>query len=135
MSFPARVKLTLLVLSTGLSGCDLLNPDPVMCTTEFRMLTLFVQDPLGAPLTDARVDVRTRGEPASWPGTGLRDDGEPGRYVIVHDGHADRIGRGSQVSLEIVAISGALQGTATWVVGSDACHIYKVVGTDTLTLR
>jgi len=135
---PARGRTVALVLGLSmmaLGGCDLLSPDPVMCTTEFRMLTLRVQDAQGNPLPEARVDVRRPGEAEPWPGTGLREDLDPGRFVIVHDGHAGRIGLGAQATLNIDAQSGTLQGSATWIVGSDICHIYKVVGTDTLILR
>lgn len=130
-----RTVLWLVGIAAIGSGCDLISPENPVCTTEFRMLTLRIQDEGGTPITNARVDVRPPGGENPWPGTGLRDDLEAGIYVVVHDGHAELVGRGRQATLTVSAFSGTLQGTATWVVGSDLCHIYKVTGTETLIIR
>lgn len=116
-----------------LVGCD--DDDRVVCTEEFRTAVVTLVDAGGAPVLGA--DVRTylvrTGERV--PVTSILDL-IPGSYLILDD-NAVRLIEGDDEAFRVTADAGAAGAAeATYrFAAPNGCHIEKVSGPDTLTVR
>lgn len=135
---PRRSSVVVLTMLAGLSGCADSSTE-LVCTMEFRILTIQVHDSNGLPVSDATLTVYHEGTNSAWPpATG--DGGfssDRGTYAVIDDSHLQRIERGENVPLTLSATRSAQPaavGTASWVVTSDGCHVSRVSGPDTLTI-
>jgi hypothetical protein len=121
-----------LLALVGLAGCG--ERTGTVCTESFASSGVFVVDSLGAPAATAIVTsvlVRT-GD--TLPITTLIDH-VPGAYTIIDDGSVHLI-RTTGDSIRVRAVQGAAAAEAIFVFDAPGgCHINRVSGPDTLTLR
>ena len=123
-----------LLLLVALAGCDVLRSDDgLVCTDDFRSITVRVVAPDGDPLPELTSDV-------TIPRTGavLRASGSTGTaegvYTVADDGDAAAI-RGSRKRVAFGAFSTDWVATAVFEVGFDGCHVEKVSGPEVITAR
>lgn len=128
----------LLTLPFLLAGCSFLDQGD--CTADFKMYHLEVRLPDGSPadsvrLTSTNERTGTTYGPCADPeqfGVGCGSDFEPGRYVVYTDGEAAS-SRGDDVTVQ--GERGDLAFEAGFRFAADECHVRKLSGPDTVTLR
>ncbi len=115
--------------------------EQLMCTMEFRTISVSVVDAGGTPVTDAQMDVVRATTGRSIVCTGDEENAciEPssrelgtggGRYQVVNDG----VPVGEREAFVITATRGTAQVQDTLTIGFDGCHVHKIAGPDTLYL-
>jgi hypothetical protein len=132
------VAIAAMGLATVLAGCTESSTD-LVCTMEFRTLTVQVHDEAGQPVPDAALRVHRSDTDEAWPPVtaGGPVDAGRGTYAVIDDSHLPLIQPSERVPLTLTATrSGpsAAAGTVLWVVTSDGCHVSRVSGPDTLTV-
>lgn len=134
MTVPAgRIALYLVLAGGTLPACD--DGQGVVCTAEFRSITVTVVDTLGSPVGDATVTATNLRTGTLLGPTSLALL-TPGTYVIVDDGSRDKL-REAGDSVRVTAGRDASPvTTATYFISVPAgCHVEKVSGPDTLAVR
>lgn len=119
------------------TACTEATTDLLICTREFRTLSIQVQSSTGEPVLDASIEVRRRDTGSLWPATGSERLIDPvqGWYAVVDDSHLYLIQRDEQVPLTISvsrSASANVVASADWIVTSDGCHVSRVTGQDQL---
>lgn len=126
----SAVALTTLFGAAGCDGDD--GTQLVICTEEFRSLSVTVIDGTGAPVEDLDISVvRTRDGFTFDIGQDLAFN--PGEYVIFDDGFKDEVTPAGE-AIQVTATKDGVSVTGSYVIATDAlgCHIEKVSGPDTL---
>lgn len=120
-------------LAAGCGGGQALDPGRV-CTTEFRMLTIRVTEPGGAPAAGVVIS-------DSLPRTGRVitpvQPGfmAPGEYLVLDDGHLPLL-RQSGDTVLVRGVRGGARFTEAWVVDvPGGCHVNRVSGAAVAVLR
>lgn len=108
------------------------NDEPVACTEEFRVATVYVEDASAAAVSDASVKTYLVRTGELVPVTSIMDL-VPGHYVILDD-NATRLIRSDPEPFRVTAERGG--GTPVEALytfrAPQGCHIEKVSGPDTL---
>lgn len=117
----------------GVSGCDADDGTQlIVCTEEFRILSVTVVDGTGAPVDSLDLSVvRTRDGFTFDIGQDLAFDA--GQYVIFDDGFKDEVTPAGE-AIQVTATKDGVSVTGSYVIATDplGCHIEKVSGPDTL---
>lgn len=121
-----------LVAGLGLAACDTSNG--IVCTAEFRALTVTLRDSAGQPVLDAATvtTVPHTGDtlPITWLGTPVG-----GTYVYVDDGAKPGIRElGDSLRVDVDRSAGTDFSIAYFVDVPSGCHVRKVTGPDTLVV-
>lgn len=125
-----RQLLSLLALA-ALAGC---SQNPVVCTAEFRSLTMVLQNSTGQPVTDATLALQLQNSDSVIHVENQRLDVlTPGTYVVFSDAYLDLLpARGEAGTLHITSSAG--DTTLTGFIIRDACHVQSTTFPDTLVL-
>ncbi len=120
------------IAALGLAACDTSNG--VVCTTEFRALTVTLVDSAGQPVLDAATvtTVPRTGDTLSitWLGTPVA-----GTYVYVDDGAIKAIRElGDSLRVDVDRSAGADFSIAFFVDVPGGCHVNKVSGPDSVVV-
>jgi len=119
-----------LSLGSLVSGC---NTEPGVCTRDFRTITAAVVDGAGQPRNDVTAVDTVRRTGAVLDVTAISPSIAPGFVVVFSDAFLQAVARsGDQVI--VVATSGDQSSQATYLFGSDGCHVRKLAGPDTLVV-
>lgn len=113
------------------AGCT--PDDGLVCTTEFAMVTVYVQDALAAPVTAATVTTVLVRTGDTLPVNQSLILLAPGHYVVVDDASTSRL-RPTGDSLAVTIRNGPASLTAGYRVRGDGCHVGRLSGPDTLTM-
>ncbi len=124
----------LFLLCTALSiGCKEESNEPVVCTQVFVMYTVTVLDAIGSPVDSVKIKVTG----SSGYIYELDDEiilGFPGTYVIMSDKYQQKLsGRIEDVS--VIGTKGTLTFKENYIFSADECHIFKISGKDTVTIK
>ncbi len=120
------------IAALGLAACDTSNG--VVCTLEFRALTVTLLDSAGQPVLDAATVTtlpRTGDTLAiTWLGTPVG-----GTYVYVDDGAINTIRElGDSLRVDVDRSAGTDFAIAYFVDVPSGCHVNKVTGPDTMVV-
>ena len=136
------MRTLVLVLPLLLVGCSLFDSDEedaVACLTVEVQHELAVQLPDGTPAEGVRLTATNERTGATYgpcdgaqTGVGCAASTQPGRYVIYTDGLD--ASRGSD-DVTVRGIQGDLAFEAAFQFRQGACHVEKVAGPDSATLR
>ena len=132
-----------------LTGCSLLWPGSdddgghsVACTLEFVTYAVDVRLPDGSPADSVTVITTNERTGVTYGqcldpneiGVGCAVDGEPGRYVVYTDGQVDQTSEtGDDVTVR--GWRGDLTFEAAFRFSGGACHVGKLAGPESVTLR
>ena len=127
-----RQRIGICVAAFGLAACDTSNG--VVCTEEFRALTVTLLDSAAQPVLDATTvtTVPRTGDtlPITWLGTPVG-----GTYVYVDDGAINLIQElGDSLRVDVDRSAGTDFSIAYFVDVPSGCHVRKVTGPDTLVV-
>lgn len=122
------------------TACTDLGDDTVMCTEDYRMLTVTVSDPNGAPflLDSSFVKKTATGEVIRFEAEDPYMDSVlrlEGRYLLMTDG---KMGLTSGTGTEFT-FHGFKSGmgliSESYVIANDRCHVLKLSGRDTVVVN
>lgn len=122
-----------LLLAAG-CGDDATDPGGPVCTAEFRMLTIRVTEPGGAPATGV---VITDSLPRTGRVIAPAQPGflAPGDYLVLDDGHVPLLRQAGDTVI-VRGARGAARFTERWVVDvPGGCHVNRVSGAAATVLR
>jgi hypothetical protein len=124
--------ICLALVATGLEAC---TEDPVVCTAEFRTITVTVIDTAGSPSPNVTLTsvLKRTGETLGPTSLILTP---PGIYILVDDGAREKI-RNAGDSVRVTAVNGTGPTTAAmyFIDVPGGCHVNKVAGPDTLIVH
>ena len=128
------VKAGVAAILLATAGCADNSMPGGACTASFATVTLTVVDGQGQPVAEASVTARLVRTGQTLVPTTLMLMG-PGTYTLVDDGSTHLI-RHSGDAVQASISKGSQSVTADYVFAvADGCHISKVAGPDTVTLR
>lgn len=127
-----RRRIGICIAALGLAACDTSNG--VVCTAEFRALTVTLLDSAGQPVLDATTvtTIPRTGDtlPITWLGTPVG-----GTYVYVDDGANNAIRElGDSLRVDVDRSAGTDFSIAYFVDVPSGCHVRKVTGPDTVVV-
>jgi hypothetical protein len=121
--------LLALLLAAALPACALFRPasdDPVVCTMEYRTISVEVVDDAGNPVGGLTPTVRNLRTGEVLPFDEGAFGGE-GHYLVATDAHRERLSEEGD-RLLFNAAGGGRVAEAEFVVAADPCHVQKVSG-------
>jgi hypothetical protein len=109
------------------------NDNGVMCTQEYRMLTISVKDSSSNPvlLTSSYIKKTSTGEILEFPDSTLRSQG---MYVVCSDGNM-QMTSGTGTEFEFYGIlNKAIIVDEKYIIGNDQCHVHMISGKTNIIL-
>lgn len=106
-------------------GCK--EDTTVFCTEEFRTIGVYVA---GGPLDDYYTERASNGQIIRPNNTDLVSP----YHVVLDDSHKELLTGNTETFYFVGTMQGQEAVRATFLIGADACHIFKVSGPDTLNL-
>lgn len=122
-----------------LNSCDEDGMDPLVCTDEFVIIDLSVENTEGEPVENAELTItdlstETELDVCQSDLIDCTNHHANGNYVIFHDGLYDRV----SMTGDPYEVSGEKNGTSfteSFVFAKDRCHVFKKSGPDSVTIN
>lgn len=136
-----RYFLLIVIAPLLLTACDSFRSVHDACTLGFRAIRATVLNPEGEPADSVKITISFGNKAETFEpcteiyGENCDQEGYDGRYVIFHDGYMDKFDEGEWVTVLVEGIKEHTSFSQKFVFTHDGCHVKKVAGPDTITLR
>ena len=135
------LKILPCVLILCFFSCSHINEpeiEPYACTMEFVTIRLAVIDDKGLAADSVNIYVHNIRYHTIYDITDMNDPGnrmnQEGLYTVFHDGFRKQV-KGRIERIIVVGEKGDFGFIAEFRVGIGVCHVYKISGPDTVTLK
>lgn len=133
--------LLIIVVPLFLTACDSFTSVPKGCTLIFETIRAKVLNPEGEPADSVEITISFGDEAETVDpctevyGEYCDQEGDNGRYIIFHDGYMDKLDEGEWATVLVEGVKGQTSFSQKFVFTHDGCHVKKVAGPDTITLK
>ena len=122
-----KYSLIIVCIILGLASCiQKSKDDGIICTSMYAMIGVQVE---GAQLTDFYTIRTANGDTLRYAQQGIAN-----WYSIVEDNYQSKLKNKTETFVFHGWVNGVEKIKETYVIGADACHVFKQSGKDTLQL-